>query len=96
MTPSIAIKKKRYLVVVADEYQAILYEREGLNGPLRQLHTLTNKEGGIDKATRIREAFEYNNEITKDLLRFRRSQNEVLGVKAPPRNNATTNTPQAA
>jgi protein required for attachment to host cells len=44
MTPSIAIKKKRYLVVVADEYQVILYEREGLKGPLRQLRTLTNKE----------------------------------------------------
>lgn len=44
MTPSTAIKKKHYLVIVADEYQAIFYEREGLQGPLRQLRTLTNKQ----------------------------------------------------
>lgn len=44
MTPPIALGNKHYLVVVADEYQAILYEREGLNGPLRQLRTLTNKK----------------------------------------------------
>lgn len=34
---------RRYLVVVADEYRAVLYARDTLTGPLRQLRTLTNE-----------------------------------------------------
>jgi len=34
---------RHYLVVVADEYRAIFYERDTMTGPLRKLRTLTNE-----------------------------------------------------
>jgi protein required for attachment to host cells len=34
--------ERHYLVVVADEYRAILYERDTMTGPLRKLRTFTN------------------------------------------------------
>ena len=43
MTPPISADDKRYLVVVADEYRAIIYARETLTGPLRKLRTFTNE-----------------------------------------------------
>jgi protein required for attachment to host cells len=43
MTPPISADDKRYLVVVADEYRAIIYARNTLTGPLRQLRTFTNE-----------------------------------------------------
>jgi protein required for attachment to host cells len=35
--------ERHYLVVVADEYRAIFYERDTMTGPLRELRTLTNE-----------------------------------------------------
>ena len=43
MTPPISADDKRYLVVVADEYRAIIYSRDTLTGPLRKLRTFTNE-----------------------------------------------------
>ena len=43
MTPPISADDKRYLVVVADEYRAIIYARDTLTGPLRKLRTFTNE-----------------------------------------------------
>ena len=43
MTPPISADDKRYLVVVADEYRAIVYARDTLTGPLRKLRTFTNE-----------------------------------------------------
>ena len=34
---------RHYLVVVADEYRAILYARDTMTGPLRKLRTFTNE-----------------------------------------------------
>jgi protein required for attachment to host cells len=35
--------ERRYLVVVADEYRAIVYARDTRTGPLRKLRTFTNE-----------------------------------------------------
>ena len=35
--------ERHYVVVVADEYRAIFYERDTMTGPLRELRTLTNE-----------------------------------------------------
>ena len=43
MTPPIAADDRHYLVVVADEYRAIIYARDTLTGPLRKLRTFTNE-----------------------------------------------------
>jgi protein required for attachment to host cells len=34
---------RHYLIVVADEYRAIFYERDTLTGPLRKVRTFTNE-----------------------------------------------------
>ena len=43
MTPPIAADDRHYLVVVADEYRAIIYARDTRTGPLRKLRTFTNE-----------------------------------------------------
>lgn len=43
MAARIPANDRRYLVVVADEYRAILYARDTRTGPLRKLRTLTNE-----------------------------------------------------
>jgi protein required for attachment to host cells len=43
MTPPVSADDKRYLVVVADEYRAVIYARDTLTGPLRKLRTFTNE-----------------------------------------------------
>jgi protein required for attachment to host cells len=35
--------ERHYVVVVADEYRAIFYERDTMTGPLRELRTYTNE-----------------------------------------------------
>ena len=35
--------ERHYLVVVADEYRAIFYERDTMTGPLRELRSITNE-----------------------------------------------------
>ena len=43
MAPATSPVSKHYLVVVADEYRAILYARDSLRGPLRKLRQFTNE-----------------------------------------------------
>ena len=43
MIAPIPADDRRYLVVVADEYRAILYARDTMTGPLRRLRTFTNE-----------------------------------------------------
>jgi len=50
MTPPIPVEKQHYLVVVADEYQAIVYLRDSLSGPLKKLRTFTNESARMKTA----------------------------------------------
>jgi len=50
MTPPIPVEKQHYLVVVADEYQAIVYVRDSLSGPLMKLRTFTNESARMKTA----------------------------------------------
>ena len=43
MIAPLSADNKRYLVVVADEYRAIVYARDTMTAPLRKLRTLTNE-----------------------------------------------------
>lgn len=43
MAARVPADDRHYLVVVADEYRAILYARDTRTGPLRQLRTFTNE-----------------------------------------------------
>lgn len=43
MIAPIPVDDRHYLVVVADEYRAILYARDTMTGPLRKLRTFTNE-----------------------------------------------------
>jgi len=50
MTPPIPVEKQHYLVVVADEYQAIVYVRDSLSGPLKKLRAFTNESARMKTA----------------------------------------------
>jgi len=50
MTPPIPVEMQHYLVVVADEYQAIVYARDSLSGPLKKLRTFTNESARMKTA----------------------------------------------
>ena len=43
MAAPVPADDRHYLVVVADEYRAIIYARDTLTGPLRKLRTYTNE-----------------------------------------------------
>jgi len=43
MVTPVPADDRRYLVVVADEYRAIIYARDTFTAPLRKLHTYTNE-----------------------------------------------------
>ena len=43
MAAPVPADDKHYLVVVADEYRAVIYARDTLTGPLRKLRTYTNE-----------------------------------------------------